>query len=353
MVTTRCCLLNANISPMRCLVLFMLVNFQLTLAQSRWLPEPVTNNAVVALKKNGLTVFYSFCGLDSTKTWSGVHNKIFRFDPASGHSSSIGKLPDIGRLAAAASAIGNKAYVVGGYAVFESGKEKSSDRLFIFDPTTEGVTQGAKLLLRIDDHVQGVWRNKLLYVISGWSDSLNVNAVQVYNPKIDQWALATALPNEAGAKVFGGCGAIAGDTIYMLGGATFAKYYPPSRSFYKGVIDANNPLNITWINAGQYPGEHRYRSAAMVHGHQVYFIGGSDKTYNYNGISYAEQKPIAPNSTILIYNQQTGKFRLQATPQGVMDLRGAMFDSKGNMYTMGGMLPGQRVSKEVRLITTK
>lgn len=350
MATTPCCLLNTDIFRMRFLVLSFLVTFQLASAQSRWLPEPVTNNAVVALQKNGASVFYSFYGLDSTKTWSGVHNKIFRFDPVTGLSIIIGKLPDIGRLAASASAIDNKAYLVGGYAVFKSGKEKSSDRLFIFDPATEMVTPGANLPLRIDDQVQGVWRNKLLYVISGWCDSLNVNVVQVYNPKIDQWALATALPNEAGAKVFGGCGTIAGDTIYMLGGATFAKHYPPSRSFYKGVIDANNPLHITWINAGQYPGEHRYRSAALVRGNRIYFIGGSDQTYNYNGISYAEQKPIAPNTTILLYDQLTGKFTIQETHNRVMDLRGAILDAKGNMYTMGGMLPAQKVSKEVRLI---
>ncbi len=353
MATTRCCLLNADIFRMRFIVLSLLVTFQLAFAQSRWLPEPVTNNAVVALQKNGSSVFYSFYGLDSTKTWSGVHNKIFRFDPVTGLSFTIGKLPDIGRLAASASAIDNKAYLVGGYAVFKSGKEKSSDRLFIFDPTTEMVIQGANLPLRIDDHVQGVWRNKLLYVISGWSDSLNVNTVQVYNPKIDQWALATGLPNEAEAKVFGGCGTIAGDTIYMLGGATFAKYYPPSQTFYKGVIDVNNPLHITWINAGQYPGEHRYRSAALVRGNRIYFIGGSDKTYNYTGISYAEQKPIAPNSTNLLYDQLTGKFTVQETINRVMDLRGAILDAKGNMYTMGGMLPGQKVSKEVRLIIKK
>jgi len=313
------------------------------------LVEPVTNNSVVALRKNNQTIFYSFFGLDSTKRWSGVHNKIIRYDVGLQTSSIIGHLPDSGRLASAASVLQNKAYIVGGYAVLENGKEKSSNKLFIFDPLTEHSIPGSSLPVRIDDHVQSVWRNKLLYVISGWSDSVNVSTVQVYNPKSNQWQLATPLPNEITAKVFGGCGQIVGDTIYFLGGATFAKYYPPSRRFYKGVINKKNPLQIKWINAGEYPGEFRYRSATFTMNNLVYFIGGSNETYNYNGISYSEKKPVEPNQTILVYNIRTGKFTTQLY-ESTMDLRGVVQDGKGNSYILGGILSGQKVSDQVKLL---
>ncbi len=317
------------------------------------LPEPVTNNAVAALEKDGHTVMYSFYGLDSTKRASGVHNKIFRIDPLTGEASTVGAVPDLGRLAASASVINNKAYVVGGYAVFENGKEKSSDQLFIFHPETEQLTHGAALPIPIDDHVQAVWSEQLLFVISGWTDSLNTNAVQVYNPKDDQWQLATPLPDEPGAKVFGASGAILGDTIYMLGGATFATFYPPSRTFYKGAIDASNPLHITWLNAGPYPGEFRYRSGSMLKDSKVIFFGGSNETYNYNGISYSEKKQVAPNTTSLIYDPATGKFHTSSSSLQIMDLRTIVRDAQGNYYTVGGMLKDQRVTGELSRVTEK
>lgn len=92
-------------------------------------------------------------------------------------------VPDsLGRLAASASTIRNRIFITGGYAVLAGGKELSSPHLFIFDPQTETYTQGASLPHAIDDHVQAVWRDSLLYVVSGWSDSLTVARVQVYVP---------------------------------------------------------------------------------------------------------------------------------------------------------------------------
>ncbi|HEY5825882.1 MAG TPA: hypothetical protein VIT44_16015 [Cyclobacteriaceae bacterium] len=335
------------------LLFVFLVLTQAVYGQLVKLPEPVTNNAVVALKKDGQTLFYSFYGLDQTKKWSGVHNKIMRVDPVKGKAALIGTLPDTGRLAAGASAIENKAYIVGGYKVLPDGKEKSSNHLFIFDPESEKITVGSDLLVPIDDHVQAVWRNQLLYVISGWSDSVNVNTVQVYNPRTNQWQLATSLPDEPGSKVFGGSGLIANDTIYLLGGATFGKNYPPSRSFYKGMIEVTNPLKITWLKVVDYPGEFRYRSAAWQSSHFIYFIGGSNETYNYNGISYANKNPVEPNQTILVYDTRTGKFNTLNDTNSIMDLLGIVTDEKGNVYTLGGMEKGQRVSSKLKLLKIK
>jgi len=337
---------------MKYLLAFLAI-VQTATAQSILLPEPVTNNAVAVLKKNGQTFFYSFYGLDKTKKWSGVHNKIMRVDLLKDKPALIGTLPDTGRLAAGASVIENKAYIVGGYKVLSDGKEKSSHHLFIFDPATEKVIGGSSLLVPIDDHVQSVWRNQLLYVISGWSDSVNVNTVQVYDPGKNRWQFATSLPDEAGAKVFGGSGLIANDTIYLLGGATFGKNYPPSRSFYKGVIDVTNPLKITWLKATHYPGDYRYRSAAYQKNQSIYFIGGSNETYNYDGISYAGRKPVEPNKTILVYNILTSQFSTLNDTNNIMDLRGVVRDEKGNVYTFGGMEKGQQVSKKLKLLKMK
>ena len=317
------------------------------------LPELVSNNAVVALQKNGKPVLYSFFGLDSTKKQGGVHNKTFKVDLESGQSSMLQNVPDeFGRLASSASVIKNKAYIAGGYAVMPNGKEKSSSHLFVFNPEEESFSQTSPIPIPIDDQVQGVWRDSLLYIVSGWSDSLNVNAVQIYNPFNDLWQMGTSLPDEPGAKVFGGCGLIVGDTIFVLGGATFSKFYPPSRSFYKGAIDSNDPIQIKWIKGNDYPGEFRYRSGAFHAKQIIYFFGGSNETYNYNGISYAEKKPVEPNLTLLKYTIVTGKFQIVPSQNHIMDLRN-IAEIKDEFFIVGGMNAHQQVSNRISKIIFK
>lgn len=329
------------------IVLLLFALFCCNRDEQFFLPEPVTNNAVAILKMDNKKILYSFFGLDSTKLWTGVHRKVFRVDLESGVSEFIGNVPDeFGRLASSASVINNKAYIVGGYAVHEDGTEKSSSHIFIFNPDTETFSEGTALPVSIDDQVQGVWRDSLLYVISGWSDSVNVNTVQVYNPTLNSWQLATSLPNERDAKVFGGSGIIVGDTIYMLGGAVFEKLYPPSRSFYKGAINPDDPATIQWIHAGEYPGKFRYRSAAYKNDNSIIFTGGSNETYNYNGISYDGKKPVESNTYDLIYSMLDGRFYLTSGFYPVMDLRNIACDGDTG-YIAGGMTNMQIVSNRV------
>ncbi|MFM9908879.1 MAG: Kelch repeat-containing protein [Chitinophagaceae bacterium] len=329
-------------------VLALLVSYQTSLSQEIHLPVAVTNHSTVILRKDGADFLYTFYGIDSSKTWSGVHKKIMRVNLQTGKSAIIGEMPDsMGRLASSASVINNKAYIVGGYAVYADGKERSSRQLFIFDPVSETCTKGADILIAIDDHGQAVADNKLLYVISGWNDSLNVHSVQVYNPMTNTWQLATQLPNEPSAAVFGGAGTIVGDTIYFLGGAIFSKNYPPSRQFYKGVIDKNDPLKILWKNAGTYPGEFRYRSISFENNGKIFFWGGSNQTYNYNGISYQQKKPVEPNKTVLIYDIKKGSFRTKPVGDALMDLRNITKSSNNKWYLAGGMSKKQKPSNKV------
>jgi hypothetical protein len=337
---------------MKYTLLMILANFyMLSYAQTIKLPQPVTNNSAVVFSKNNTLFLYSFMGLDSGKTWKDVHRKVYKTNLTTNQSVVIGFAPDsVGRLASAASVIRNKAYIVGGYAVYENGNEKSSKSIFIFDPFTEQFTSGTNLLFAIDDQAQAVWKDSLLYVISGWSDTVNVNFVQVYNPATDKWKLATPLPNVKHAKLFGGCAVIAGDTIYYTGGAMFEKNYPPNNHFWKGVIHPTDPYNIQWIDAGEHPGHFRYRACMFAAGNNIYIVGGSNETYNYNGISYKEKKPVEPNATILTYEMNTGKFGLIPFANPVMDIRSVMIAGKDKFLIAGGMTNGQKVSDKIRVI---
>ena len=100
------------------------------------LPEAVTNNAVVGAIVNDTPYVYSFCGLDSTKLWSGIHLKAWRHNLLSGEWRALPPVPDPagGKIAAAASYVQGLIYVVGGYHVAANGNETSSNKVHRFDP---------------------------------------------------------------------------------------------------------------------------------------------------------------------------------------------------------------------------
>ena len=79
------------------------------------LPEPVSNNAVCEGFVNDTAYVYSFAGIDFSKKYSGIHLRAFRFNTITGKSERIADLPDtLGKVAAAASRIGNIIYITGG-----------------------------------------------------------------------------------------------------------------------------------------------------------------------------------------------------------------------------------------------
>ncbi|HET9055395.1 MAG TPA: hypothetical protein VFN30_00975 [Chitinophagaceae bacterium] len=322
-------------------------------AQIILLPEGVTNNGAATAIIKGKTLVYSFYGLDSSKTWNGVHKKVFKTDIQKKKTIYLTDVPDsVGRIASSASSIHNKIYITGGYTVYPNGKEKSGGSLFIFDPQTEKFSIGAGLLLPIDDHIQCVWRDSLLYIITGWNDSANTSAVQIYNPLTNEWHRGTPVPDEKEAKVFGGTGIIVNDTLYYLGGAVYEKFYAPANILYKGVIDKNNPTHINWQKAGTFPLPYRYRAATFYTHNYIYFFGGSNETYNYNGISYNQKKPVNPNNTVLIYSIPEQKFFLKKIPEHLqrMDLRNIVPIGKNKWAIAGGMKKGQKVSNELNII---
>ena len=84
------------------------------------MPEPVANNAVTSAYCGDTLCVYSFCGIDSTKTPQGIHLKAWRFNTVTELWSQLPDVPDDtgnGKIAAGASTVGNKIYVIGGYYV--------------------------------------------------------------------------------------------------------------------------------------------------------------------------------------------------------------------------------------------
>lgn len=318
------------------------------------MPEPVANNAVAGATVNGEPYAYSFAGIDSNRNFSGIHLKAWRYRLGTDNWEAIEALPDtLGKIAAAASTVGNKIYIIGGYHVFANGSERSSDRVHIYDPeSNQYLPDGAAVPIPIDDQAQAVWRDSLIYVVSGWSNTTNVPNVQIYDPSLDQWSVGTPVPDNGNFKVFGGSGVIIGDTIYYVGGARIGPSFPLENVFRIGVINPQQPTQINW-SSFDHPSALTYRTAAFAHQGNVIWAGGSGVSYNFNGFAYNGSGPVVPFDWMVNYFVASQSiFTLSDSIPPIMDLRGVAQLNENQFLIAGGMTNGPSVSAQTLLLSS-
>ena len=328
-------------------------------AQTGWtwteldtMPFRISNNAVAGATLLGEPHVYSFCGIDTTKIYSGISNRAFRFNYITDTWDEIANTPNtLPLIAAAASTVKNKIYIIGGYHVYSNGSETSSNEVIIYNPELNIYeSNGAAVPVPIDDQAQCVWRDSLIYVISGWSNTTNVTNVQIYNPALNSWAVGTPVPNLTTYKVFGSSGFILGDTIFYFGGASTGFNFPAGKVLRKGIINASDPTQITWSIEDDAP-NNNYRSACLNYANSVYWVGGSATSYNYNGIAYNGSGGVAAMQQIMRYDAYTQTwFARTGAPFSVMDLRGVAQVGPTSWVICGGMKENQEVSNRTFLL---
>lgn len=268
------------------------------------LAEPVTNCAVESVNDGWDRTTYIFGGMDSTLKWSGIHLRCYKLEKNGRKITPLPNIPDtMGKIAHSATRIKDKIYVVGGYHVFANGHEVSSSRAHEFDIEGDTFTnKQINLPVPIDDHVQVRYRDSLLYVIGGWSNTGNVGNVQIYDPANNKWLVGTPLPDNR-YKVFGASGFIEDSTMVIVGGALNGANFPASKNQIKGVIDPNNPLKITWSINKMCDSCAAYRSGCVPYPNLgAIWFGGSDTTYNYDGKAYVNGNQLRPVTRTLFYN---------------------------------------------------
>lgn len=326
---------------------------QVSVTEVGKLPVSVSNNAVCEGFIDQQPYLFSFGGIDSTKKNTGIHLKSYRYNIATGKSQRIADLPDtLGKIAAGASQIDNIIYIVGGYHVFSDRSELSSNKVHRYDVANNTyLSDGPNLPTATDDHVQAVWRGKLLYVVTGWSDVSNIALVQVYNPSTNTWAAGTPVPNSDDFKSFGASGSIIGDTIYYFGGASSASGFRIQKTLRKGVINPDQPTEITWTLSTPSTDIKGYRMAATTVGNTLHWLGGSGKTYNYNGIAYNGSGGVAPTHRDLSIRGDFDQWTENFVTELPMDLRGIAQVNDTVKYLAGGMIDGQTVTHKVYQLT--
>ncbi len=322
---------------------------QLTISQVGQLPVRVSNNAVCEGFIGNNAYAYSFAGIDSTKTYEGIHLKSFRYDLQTSTVTQLPDLPDtLGKIACAASRVGNIIYISGGYHVFADHSELSSNKMHRFDIVTNTfLSDGADIPVATDDHVQVVWRDSLIFLISGWSNTGNISDVQIYNPALDNWTVGTGIPNNHIYRSFGASGVIFGDTIYYFGGARSSFGFNIQNFLRKGIINPDDPSQIEWSYEVPDENVNGYRMAATTVKSTLHWIGGSNVTYNYDGIAYNGSGGVPPANRDLYTSVHSISWSEDLLPEIPMDLRGIASINDSVKYIMGGMIANQEVTNTI------
>ena len=321
------------------------------------LPIPISNNAVTSITAGGRTFVVSFAGLAAGKNHGDVLDVTFVLDSENGHWTQAEPLPGgVGRLAATATSVGELAYVFGGYTVAADGSEISTPWVHAFDPVARTFHERREMPAPVDDSLSVPYQDRYIYLISGWHDDSNVNLVQRYDTKNDEWEEASPI---SGNAVFGHAGGIVGNRIVYCDGVTIKSSPDEKREFvandqcFMGIIDGEDGLRIDWRSIESHPGLPRYRmaSAGVVSRNAVLFIGGSENPYNYNGMGY-NGEPSTPAAGAMLVDVESTEWKIiRQNNAPTMDHRG-LVPFGGAWLTVGGMLNEQTVTDRVILYSS-
>lgn len=338
-------------------VLFLILTCCLpavTQSSPETLPEAVSNNAVAMMKLKGQIQLFSIMGLGAKKDWNSASNQAYLIDVDSGKPSTIHSVPGTaGRIGAAAAGVGNYLFLFGGYILYQGGGMAVQD-MGIYEPSADRWLRGTDMPIGVGDAVIGAYRDRYIYILGGRSNQGAVANVQVYDVEKSQWTTATPIP----VAVFGHAGAIVGDTIVYIGGAQKnpdgdSPKWVAATQCWKGTIDRHDFQRIEWTKLPNHPGSAQFRVAAggSEKDEKIYFSGGSENPYDFQGIGY-DGKPAEPSPVTFAFNLRSGKWETldDNTPDPTMDHRGLLVTKEG-LVIIGGMEKGQQVTAKIALLS--
>lgn len=321
------------------------------------LPVPLSNNPMTSVNGRHSSLVFSLMGIGAAKTWDAISNSAYVMNMQTRKWSQIHPVPGTaGRLGASAVSARGLVFLLGGYVVDGQGEEITVADVNVYAPEDNLWYRGEDIPLAVDDSVAGVYRDRYIYLVGGWSKTDAVRNVQVYDIEKKKWFEATPLP---GTPVFGHAGALVDDTILYVDGAYknpagASPKYISSDECWLGKIDHHDPAKIQWSKVPNHPGTARYRIAAggSAKDEKIYFSGGTDNPYNFNGIGYNGQ-PSEPSPVTFAYDLRGGKWETitENTPNPTMDHRGLVVLPQG-LLIAGGMEAGQQVTSRVQVIPT-
>ena len=101
-----------------------------------------------------------------------------------------------------------------------------------------------------------------------------------------------------------------------------------------GEINPTNPAIITWSDTIIDPSISCYRAACVSSPSGVNWLGGSEVTYNYNGIAYQGGVPVEPNHRILTFDPNSNEEKEESTEIGLKNLHHRLRLIYADLYTL-------------------
>nr|WP_150001290.1 galactose oxidase [Iodidimonas gelatinilytica] len=322
------------------------------------MPQAHSNNAAASLDHQGKPVLYSFMGLKAGKRFEDLSTAAFAYDVTADRWTRLAPVPvPEGRLASVAVALDGAIYLFGGYTVAADGYEISTPHTFRYEPETNTYHRLADIPKPVDDSIALAYKDRYIYLVSGWHMDGNVSTVQVFDTKEGVWFNATDFP---GVPVFGHAGGLVADYMLVIDGVAVLGKDQGKRRFglveqaWLGRINPDDPSDIEWHQIASHGGGPLYRAAGTGSDERglILFAGGSKTAYNYNGIGY-DGTPAQPSARVFGYDPFNDLWmRFADKPVPSMDHR-ALLPANGAFWTIGGMTKDQQVSPLVDRIDAK
>lgn len=323
------------------------------------LPEARANNPVVRVAAGDAALWFSGLGIAEGKTWLDLRADGWIFREGDEHGwMPVPALPPFdglaGRLGSHAVGLGGRIHVIGGYTVAGDHSERSTPGIYrLAVRPRPNWTRVTRMPVPVDDAVALVHADRYLYLVSGWSDSGNVNLVQIWDSRDNSWRQGEPWP---GAPVFGHAGGLVDGRIVICGGARIEypadgpRRFRESDECWLGSIREDDRYRLDWKPLPPMPGGPRYRAGAAgvrVDGvNRVVFAGGADRPYNYNGEGY-DGEPARAFDAVVSYNIDAGRWAChEAMPSASMDHR-ALTLSAGAFVLVGGMNSAREVTPRI------
>ena len=236
--------------------------------------------------------------------------------PASGREKR--PVPGVaGRLAASAVALHDQVFIFGGYVVDSQGGETTVSDLNVFVPVENRYYRGKDIPEPVDDAVVGLYRDRYIFVIGGWSTSKGaaVRNVQIYDTDKDVWMQGHT---DSWYTRVRPCWDHPRRHHRLRGRRLSEPERPPipNTSHRANAGWAGYPfrrrltsrrfagLNCRLIPATRAIASRPASDAQDKKATRIYFSGGTDNPYNYTGIGYNGQ-PAEPSPVTFAFNVHT------------------------------------------------
>ena len=240
------------------------------------------------------------------------------------------------RFALAASAVGDKVYVIGGMA---SGSYLAT--VEVYNTETNTWATGTPMPTTREAIAVSVIGSKI-YVIGGQGTGGRLNTTEIYDTGTNTWTTGASMPT---AKV-APASSVVGSKIYVFGGN--------GPDGYLNTVEIYNTATNSWITGTPMPTARECLTASVV-GTKIYVIGGFNSTSSSTGLATMEIYDTETNTWATGMPMPTARWGLTSSVMGSkiyvmggmsgsMDLATVeIYDTETNTWTTGLSMPTARI----------